>query len=258
MNQKEWSTLNPTLREWKYYHCVKRIQKSLKYNSNSEAVVIHHLRDTEEQRSYNDTYYEYWGCNLDGSFEYGKYVVFVTKEEHTEIHKCSEETRYKMSKSRIGKKNPMYGRTGELSPHFGKHRSDETKKKLHDLQVGEKSYWYGKHHSEETKAKLSLRMSGENNPFYGKHHSEETKRLIGENTTKCRTGCHHSDDTKNKIREAQLGEKNHNYGKKTPDNVINKMKLSHQRYSSLYKEYKSNGGLLSWNEFQKAVKAGEL
>lgn len=98
MNQQTWKKLNNECRsllDWSYYHKVRKIQKSLQYNQDPNAVVIHHLRDTEEQRKYNDEYYELWGYNLDDTFEYGKYVIFITKEEHSEIHRCSDETRKK-------------------------------------------------------------------------------------------------------------------------------------------------------------------
>lgn len=55
----------------------------------------------------------------------------------------SEESRQKISKSRIGKysgeNNPMYGKRGEKSPHFGKKHSEERKRK-----IGE-SRKFGKH-----------------------------------------------------------------------------------------------------------------
>jgi len=46
---------------------------------------------------------------------------------------------------------------------------------------GENCYWYGKHHSEETKKKLRespvlKKQKGKGNPFYGKKHSEENKK----------------------------------------------------------------------------------
>lgn len=48
--------------------------------------------------------------------------------------KLSEETRQKMSESRKGKlageKNPNYGRCGELNYFYGKHHTEETKKKM--------------------------------------------------------------------------------------------------------------------------------
>lgn len=53
--------------------------------------------------------------------------------------KHSNETRQKMSESRSGDKNPMYGRTGKLNPMYGKKHSEETLKKMSEVQSGEKS-----------------------------------------------------------------------------------------------------------------------
>ena len=48
---------------------------------------------------------------------------------------------------------------------------------------GEKNPFYGRHHTEETKKKLSEankgKQLGKDNPFYGKTHSEESKKRIG-------------------------------------------------------------------------------
>lgn len=102
MNQKTWKdycNTNKSLIDFSFYNRVRNIQKSFHHNPDPNAVVIHHLRDTEEQRKYNDEHYELWGFEIDENgneyFEYGKYVVFITKEEHTEIHKLSEETKKK-------------------------------------------------------------------------------------------------------------------------------------------------------------------
>ncbi len=46
---------------------------------------------------------------------------------------------------------------GENHPNFGKHTSEETKKKISEKKKG-------KHHSEETKIKMSEKQKGENNP----------------------------------------------------------------------------------------------
>lgn len=47
-----------------------------------------------------------------------------------------------------------------------------------ESQLGDKNHMYGKHHSEETKRKLSELNKGKNNPFYGKKHSDESKKKI--------------------------------------------------------------------------------
>lgn len=84
----------------------------------------------------------------------------------------TEETRAKMSASHIGilgtpesrakqslklsgENNPMYGRKKELSPVYGKQKSDETIQKLKDC-------W-----TDERKLAQSQRISGENNPMSG-------------------------------------------------------------------------------------------
>lgn len=168
MNQKEWKTSGRFKGKFEWYNKTRKIQKSLQYNSDEKANRIHHLRDTEEQRKYNDEHYELWGHNLDGTFEYGKYVIFVTEEWHNNHHSQSEETRKKMSDSR----------------------------------KGEKCYWYGKHRDAKTKEKLSIackgKMSGERHQMYGKHLSEE-HRAKTSNTLK---GNKLSDETKKKISES--------------------------------------------------------
>ncbi len=51
-------------------------------------------------------------------------------------------------------------------------------------QNGERNNFYGKHHTEETKKKISEakkgKGAGEDNPFYGKHHTEEARRKVSE------------------------------------------------------------------------------
>lgn len=73
---------------------------------------------------------------------------------------------------------------GKNNPFYGKHHTEETKKKLSELHKGKKL-------SEETKKKISKKTSGknhpmygktgENSPCYGKKHSKETKRKMSEN-----------------------------------------------------------------------------
>ena len=79
-----------------------------KENNITERCVVHHRDDTEETYKYNTEHYERWGCNEDGTFEYGKYVIFMTSAEHNKYHhtnkSVSEETRAKMSVAQKGKK----------------------------------------------------------------------------------------------------------------------------------------------------------
>ena len=66
------------------------------------------------------------------------------------------------------------------------------------------------------------------NSLKGHTISDTTKRKIS-NTLK---GSHHTDEAKSKISK----------NSKTP--IVSK----------LYKEYKANGGVASWNEFQRGVR----
>jgi len=85
----------------------------------------------------------------------------------------TEERKRKNSESQtglhVGELNPMFGRTGELCPAFGRVMSKEAKKKLSKARKG-------KARSEETKAKMRgprPSLQGKNNPMYGVH-------LVGE------------------------------------------------------------------------------
>jgi hypothetical protein len=78
----------------------------------------------------------------------------------------SDESKAKMSKSKSGENNPMYGVRlfGENNPNYG--------------NIGELNPLYGKNISEETKQKMSIAATGKLNPMYGKPRSEETKQKI--------------------------------------------------------------------------------
>ena len=85
-------------------------------------------------------------------------------------HSISEETRQKMRDSHpdnSGRKNPMFGRKGELSSMYGKKHTKETREKQSkakkDKYIGENNPMYGTH------------RLGENNPFYGKKHTKEVR-----------------------------------------------------------------------------------
>ena len=68
---------------------------------------------------------------------------------------------------------------GIASWNKGKKMSKETIKKFSEAKLKNPTrYWLGKHRSEETKRKLSEANKGKLSPFRGKHHSEETKEKI--------------------------------------------------------------------------------
>lgn len=67
----------------------------------------------------------------------------------------SKESRDKMSKSRTGEKNGMFGRSGESAPA------------------------YGRIHSDEWKRNMSEKLSGKNNPIFGRKSSNSSSPYFG-------------------------------------------------------------------------------
>ena len=109
---------------------------------------------------------------------------------------CSEETRQKMSQNH-------YNCCGENHPMYGKHHTEETKRKI----------------GEANKEKYKIK----NHPRCGKHHSDETKQKISEGNK----GKTISDETKKKMSEAHKGEKHHMYGKHHSEETKRKIKENH-------------------------------
>ena len=101
-------------------------------------------------------------------------LVYLTNYEHAKLH-----------------------HKGENNAMFGKHHSEETKRKM---SIAAK----GRTLSEATKRKISAANKGENNVMFGKHHSEETKRKISD----AKKGKILSEETKRKISEGSKGNKN--------------------------------------------------
>lgn len=261
MNIYEWNKLakeQPHFLNRRWDNATRELQRSLKYNPDPNATVRHHLRDTEEQRKYNDEHYELWGFEIDENgnehFEYGKYIIFVTDEEHLAIHHVSEETRNKISQ-----------RLRESPPMKGKHHTEEAKQKISDAERGEKNHNYGKRLSEETRRKIS-----ENNArvWKGKHLPESVKKKLS-NANKGRVL---SEEHKKKISESEKGKvitddikqvisktskerwSSDEYRQQVTASMRAAQQIEMKRRSALYKEYKETGGMLSWNEFQKHLK----
>jgi len=93
-----------------------------------------------------------------------------------------------------GPNHPMFGKTGEQNPFFGKAHSPETLAKISEAHKGIPK-------SEEHKAKLSEANKGEQNPFFGKTHLPVTKAKL----SKANKGKILSPETKAKITAAKGG-----------------------------------------------------
>ena len=147
-------------------------------------------------------------------------------------HEVSAETREKIS-----------------TANTGKQRTEEFKSYLSEKYTGEGNPFYGKHHTDETKKKYFI---GENNPMYGKHHTEDAKKAIS-NANKNKIV---SDETRSKLSVASSGENNGMYGKHHTEETLNKLRNSNgvalQKQASIaYKEYKNSGGTVTWQDFRR-------
>lgn len=199
MNRQEY--LNSKHIHNSYYNQVQKLLKEWKLENNiAGRCDVHHRDDTEECTKYNNEHYELWGFNEDGTFELGKYVLFMTAAEHARYH-----------------------------------------------HIGNKNHMYGKHISEETKVKMSAAHKGENNHFYGKHHTDEARAKM----SAANLGRTHSEETKAKISAIWKGKKRSEENKTKLHKNMNAIKF-------LYNIYKNNGGIKKWNEFQKALKTGDI
>ena len=162
-------------------------------------------------------------------------------------YQCSDETKLKITLSRIGDKNPMWGKhpsaetiekrsnslkklERKLTPeHIEKmqvarinagpyHHTDEAKIKIGEAITGEKHWNFGKKASQETIDKMKSH-NGEKSHLFGTHNSEETKakkKLYSENRTiehrhnlsLSQLGKKASLETRKKQSEAKKGENN--------------------------------------------------
>lgn len=153
-----------------YHYKVKKLLDQWKnINGINEQCAIHHRDDTEETRKYNEEHYELWGFNEDGSFEYGRYVVFMTVSDHFKHHLKDREfsDEYRIN---IGIAQRKRFEIKENHPMYGKNHSEETKMKISKANkgklVGEKNPMYGIH------------RYGEANPLYGRKQSDETRQKM--------------------------------------------------------------------------------
>lgn len=229
---------------------------------------------------------------------------------------CSSETRERIRQSNIGKRraektrkanseagkknwqDPEYremiikarkgSMAGEKHPMFGKHHSEESRKKMSKSQIGLKAGknhpMFGKHLSEEHKKMMSglykgkklspeaiKKISGENHHMFGKHMSEETKAKISAANKgkeipaeRIRRTLTRRTPTSLEIKFQSIIEKNglpykfvgngsFMIGRKNPDFInINSAKIAIEVYARYYK-FKHSETIEKWKQERQRV-----
>ena len=240
MNQKQWKFEKTKVKQEDRKEFFKFRNLAVKELGLKKGYVIHHLRDTEEQRAFNDTYYERWGFDFDGVC---KYCVLMKVEDHRLYHKLSEETR-----KRIGDSNRATKSTKEWKKkisqnnsyyHHGHRQSDEAKSKI-SLKRTE----YLKDENNRKAISIAMKEYYKNNPRTeddNRKTSEATKKAMADPNIRKKISEHHKGNTYRKGKH--LSEES-------------KKKVSESNYARkaapLYREYKASGGSLNWNQWQKA------
>ncbi len=171
--------INKRFRQYKNLHCKfqTRLNNSLKkYGINNhifEVVVLCEKDELNKLERYYQDLYDCIGKNglnciltnsgdrrAERSQETIKKQIATIKANYKPY---SEERLKKMSESLKGVKNPMYGKTGEKNPFFGRKHTIETKKIISKKNSGINNFFYGKKRPEHSK-----NMKGENHFNFGK------------------------------------------------------------------------------------------
>ena len=121
----------------------------------------------------------------------------------------SEETRKRLRESHLNYSEEMIQRmrermSGKNHPNYGKHLSEETKRKISNTLIGHPV-------SEETRCKMSVWQIGKESPRKGIPLTEEHKRKLSENHADVKGengpmyGKHHTKESRQKMHDTHVG-----------------------------------------------------
>ena len=126
------------------------------WNKDWEHNILGNFEDKQEALNVEEMFIWLFDSTNDG---------YNTSSYGSGNYERTEEQKRKMSEAMSGKKNHMFGKhfseehKKKISEsHIGKHLLEEHKKKISEALSGEKAYWYGKHLLEESKRKISQSM----------------------------------------------------------------------------------------------------
>lgn len=153
-------TIQPLVKRWKqhcrhYKHRCTSIYNAIQKYGKENFIVeqIDHAHSREELDNKEMFWIEFYNSM---NREKGYNLVSGGNKNHT----VSDETRKRMSEANKGDKNFFYGKGF--------------------LILGQNNHFYGKHHSEDAKRKISEALRGNKNHNFGRPMSDKTKRKISE------------------------------------------------------------------------------
>lgn len=170
-----------------------------------------------------------WWCMCNVISKTTKERYSVTAEEYEEAKIVFSNTRKELFKNPenhpwFGKHHTEESKRKNSESHKGKRHTDETRKKWSESRKGEGNSNYGNCWTEEQKKKQSEKMKGkfvgENNPMYGVHRFGKDSPRFGKKFTEeqrkkmseSHKGRIVSDETRKKLSKANSGENNSNFG----------------------------------------------
>ena len=101
----------------------------------------------------------------------------------------------------------------------GKTPSEETRRKMSEVNKGKNNGFYGKNHSAETRRKLSEARKGKPGAMTGRKHSAEARRKLSE----AHKGKKHTPETRRKMSESRKGKR------RAPYSLETRRKMSEER-----------------------------
>ena len=179
-----------------YYGSGTAITRAVKKygKENFQVEVLYYYETVEECRADEERILtEYNVKDCPHSYNLKNSAIGMTSEDMTGENNpnygkhFSEEHRKKLSESKKGEKHPLYGKRGKDSPNYGKHHTEEARQKMSQARKGKRgkdTSMYGKHHTEETRKKMSQANNYRKTPIVA-IQKDTGKIRVFESITEC-------------------------------------------------------------------------